>query len=83
MHYDAWIRYVFDHPVHDPAWHWADDAPYHDVGIPEVAELLTKTFRQSAHGKVRTILDRFLSSRTGIPSRLLEYVEDARDGSVL
>ena len=49
MHYDAWIQYVFDHPVHDPAWHWADDAPYHDVGIPEVAELLTKTFRQSAH----------------------------------
>lgn len=42
-----WIEYVFDHPVVDPAWHWATDAPEW-VGHPaQVATYIAETFEDS------------------------------------
>jgi hypothetical protein len=44
---DAWIRYVFDHPVADPAWHFDIDAPYHELSAADSARLIAETFEQS------------------------------------
>lgn len=42
-----WIEYVYDHPVIDPAWHWATDAPEW-VGHPaQVATYIAETFEDS------------------------------------
>src|SRR5688500_4514654 len=30
--FSDWVAHVFDHPVTDPAWHWANDAPRWDPG---------------------------------------------------
>jgi hypothetical protein len=42
-----WIEYVFDHPVTDPAWHWASDAPEWRESSSEVATHIAETFEQS------------------------------------
>jgi hypothetical protein len=42
-----WIDYVFDHPVTDPAWHWALDAPDWPESPDQVATHIAETFEQS------------------------------------
>ena len=42
-----WIAHVFDHPVTDPVWHWARDAPDLDP-IPELtAQFIAETFERA------------------------------------
>ena len=42
-----WIEYVFDHPVTDPAWHWAPDAPEWEGPPAQVATHIAETFEES------------------------------------
>jgi hypothetical protein len=42
-----WIEYVFDHPVTDPAWHWAPDAPEWEGPPAQVATHIVETFEDS------------------------------------
>jgi hypothetical protein len=42
-----WIEYVFDHPVTEPAWHWAQDAPRWEGPTAEVATHIAETFEES------------------------------------
>ena len=44
---DKWIEYVFDHPVTNPAWHWATDAPEWDGPPAQVATHIAETFEES------------------------------------
>jgi hypothetical protein len=55
---DAWIRYVFDHPVADPAWHFDIDAPYHELSAARSAELIADTFERSGE-----VLQRFTDAQ--------------------
>jgi hypothetical protein len=45
---DQWVRFVFDHPVTEVAWHFEIDAP--DLRLPtaQVATLMAETFERSA-----------------------------------
>lgn len=45
--FDEWLNFVFDHPVSDPAWYWADDADSWGGSPTETARLLARTFRES------------------------------------
>jgi hypothetical protein len=45
--FEDWIRYVFDHPVTDPAWHFDTDSEYWDLADETVVCLLTETFERS------------------------------------
>ena len=42
-----WLEHVFDHPVTDPAWHWASDAPQWQDSQGQVATHIAETFEQS------------------------------------
>jgi hypothetical protein len=44
---DQWVRFVFDHPVTEVAWHFDIDAP--DLGLPpaQAATLMAETFERS------------------------------------
>jgi hypothetical protein len=42
-----WIGHVFDHPVTDPAWHWALDAPSRQDTPEQSAQLMAETFEHS------------------------------------
>lgn len=42
-----WIEYVFDHPVTDPAWYWALDAPEWKEPPAQVATHIAETFEDS------------------------------------
>jgi hypothetical protein len=42
-----WIEHVFDHPVTDPAWNWAPDAPEWDEPPAQVARDIAETFEHS------------------------------------
>jgi hypothetical protein len=42
-----WIEHVFDHPVTDPAWHWALDAPKWEGPPAQVATHIAQTFEDS------------------------------------
>jgi hypothetical protein len=42
-----WIEYVFDHPVTDPAWHWAPEAPVWEGPPTQVATYIAETFEDS------------------------------------
>ena len=44
---DAWIRYVFDHPVTETAWHFDLDAPYHELSPARSAALIADTFERA------------------------------------
>jgi hypothetical protein len=44
-----WIEYVFEHPVTDPAWHLAVDAPEWEGPPALIAAHIAETFEQSAH----------------------------------
>jgi len=43
----GWIAHVFDHPVEDPAWHWALDAPAWQGGSEQTAVFIAETFERS------------------------------------
>jgi hypothetical protein len=43
----SWIDYVFDHPVSDPAWHWAPEAARLTLTPTREAELYVETFERS------------------------------------
>jgi hypothetical protein len=43
---DQWVGYVFDHPVADPAWHFAVDSPYLELRPERTAELIAQTFEE-------------------------------------
>lgn len=42
-----WIAYIFDHPVTDPAWHWAQDAPQWNGTPEQIAAFIADTFERS------------------------------------
>jgi hypothetical protein len=42
-----WIEYVFDHPVTNPAWHWALDAPEWEGPPAQVATHIAEAFEES------------------------------------
>jgi hypothetical protein len=42
-----WIEHEFDHPVTDPAWHWAPDAPAWGGPPAQVATHIAKAFEES------------------------------------
>lgn len=44
---DQWIRFVFDHPVAETAWHFDIDAPYLELPPARTAELVAETFERS------------------------------------
>ena len=44
---DEWIRYLFDHPVADPAWHFDIATSYHELTATRAAELIAETFEKS------------------------------------
>jgi hypothetical protein len=44
---DQWIRYVFDRPVTDPAWHFSLDSPYWDLAPEAAAELIAESFENA------------------------------------
>lgn len=49
--FENWIKFVFDHPVTDPAWYWDDDfywqENYKDWTAATTVNLLTETFMRS------------------------------------
>lgn len=45
--YEEWIRFVFDHPVTNPEWHWATDAPMFEASEEDCALLIEQTFTRS------------------------------------
>ncbi len=47
LSFDEWIRFVFDHPVTDPEWYWAEDHDFWDPTVqPRVTvSYLTKVFK--------------------------------------
>lgn len=42
-----WIGYVFDHPLSNPAWHWAPDRPEWQGLYSQVATHIAETFEKS------------------------------------
>lgn len=54
----SWIDYVFDHPVSDPAWHWAPEAARLTLTPTREAELYAETFERSEE-----MLQRFSSAQ--------------------
>ena len=49
-----WVDHLFDHPVAEPAWHWAIGAPRWDDSAEGVATLIARTFENSGE-----LLNRF------------------------
>src|SRR5881628_1430489 len=48
LSFPDWVGHVFDHPVTDPAWYWADDAPFWDLrrNSSLMVAYLTRLFRE-------------------------------------
>jgi hypothetical protein len=44
---DRWIRFVLDHPVTDPEWHFSVDSPYWDLAPEAAAELIAESFENA------------------------------------
>lgn len=42
-----WVDYVFDHPVSDPEWHWAPDAPEWRKPPCQIATHVAEMFEQA------------------------------------
>lgn len=42
-----WITHVFDHPVADPRWYWADDAPVWEGTPDQIANFIADAFERS------------------------------------
>jgi hypothetical protein len=45
--FEEWVRYLFDHPVTDPAWHW-DDADRVELAPRQVVSYAARLFQESA-----------------------------------
>jgi hypothetical protein len=45
--YPDWLTYAFDHPVTEPQWYFALDAPEFAASDSEVAVLMAETFQRS------------------------------------
>jgi hypothetical protein len=45
--YHAWLKHVFDRPVHDPAWYFDIDAPEFQADAKTITELVTRTMLRS------------------------------------
>src|SRR3954471_13062880 len=45
---DEWVRFVFDHPVTETAWHFDIDAPYLRLPPERAAQLIAETFERGA-----------------------------------
>lgn len=43
-----WIPHVFDHPVTDPAWHWADDASQWEYNAERDLLFMAEAFERSS-----------------------------------
>ena len=46
--FDNWVRYLFDHPVTDPAWHWDINAEFVDLEPNRVVQYTTQLLRHSS-----------------------------------
>jgi hypothetical protein len=44
---DEWVRFVFDHPVTETAWHFDVDAPYLTLPAAHAATLIAQAFERS------------------------------------
>lgn len=51
--YEEWISFLFDHPVTNPEWHWAGDAPTFDASEEDYAVLIEQTFGHSGRDLTR------------------------------
>jgi len=45
--FDAWVRHYFDHPVTDPPWHEADDAPLAELAPRQVLAHAARLFKEA------------------------------------
>jgi hypothetical protein len=45
---DEWVRFVFDHPVTEAAWHFDVDAPTLTLPAKRTAELIAETFERGS-----------------------------------
>lgn len=45
MTVEAWVKAIFDHPVQDPAWYWADDAVIPDDDPALCVSMLESLFQ--------------------------------------
>lgn len=45
--YHEWISFIFEHPVTNPEWHWARDAPTFQASEEDYALLIGQTFTHS------------------------------------
>lgn len=45
---DEWVRFVFDHPITETAWHFDADAPYLVLPPERAAHLIAATFERGA-----------------------------------
>ena len=48
-----WLAHVFDHPVADPAWHWAPDAPVWEGSAGDTVACMADTFEQAGEALAR------------------------------
>jgi hypothetical protein len=46
--YEDWVTHVFDHPVGERDWYWADDADDWDEDAATTAEFIGRIFRESS-----------------------------------
>jgi hypothetical protein len=42
--FEDWLRFIFDHPVTDPKWHWEENAPYLEVPPELTVAHITRAF---------------------------------------
>jgi hypothetical protein len=49
----AWITYIFDHPVAEPKWYFCDDAPEWQSAPEEISRLIAETFEQGGESLAR------------------------------
>ena len=52
--FEAWLQFVFDHPVSDPEWFWSDESDSWVGSNAETLQHLKQTFRKSG-----TVLDKY------------------------
>jgi hypothetical protein len=51
--FEAWLQFVFDHPVTDPAWHWSSDADSWAGSAFETLQHFKQTFQESGTALVK------------------------------
>lgn len=45
--FEQWVRYLFEHPVSDPAWHWDDDSEEVKLASERLIAYTTRLFIES------------------------------------